>query len=79
MLFSICCRKQKTVKSQPGTPQLVHLQPKFKILTENISVSHEDIVKEQERERHLAEGFHEVKSIFNAPNFDRSGATPELE
>jgi len=73
------CRKQKKVKSQPGTPHLLHVHPKFKILTQNISVSHEDLVKEQERERPLAEENNDAKSIFQAPNFDRSRATPELE
>jgi len=49
---------------------------KYKILTENITVSHEDLVKEQERERRIAEGFSEVKSIFQSRWFDRLGISP---
>ena len=56
---------------------MIHILPKFKILNENISVSHDDLIKEQERERQLADEFHEAKSIFDAPKFDRLGATPE--
>ena len=70
-------RKKKHVKIPSGSPHLLQVHPKFKILSQNLSVSHEDLVKEQECEQHLAEDFSQVKSIFQAPNFDRSGATPE--
>jgi len=53
--------------------------PKYKFLTESVCISHEDIVREQERERRLAEGFFktESKSIFESKAYNRFGESPE--
>ena len=70
-------RKSKKGKPRPTTSHPTVVRPKYKILSENVCVSHENIVLEQERERHLAEGFTEVKSIFYSRHFDRLGLSPE--
>ncbi|XP_077976457.1 uncharacterized protein LOC144432178 [Styela clava] len=53
--------KNKNAEQQA---KVVHLLPKFKFLTETVTVSHEDIVKEQEHEDRLRNGFSSPKSIF---------------
>ena len=68
-------RKKRITKRLPGTFKTIQTHPKFKILTKNISVSHEDLVKEQEQEQKFKKN--DVESIFKAPKFDRLGATPE--
>ncbi|XP_078482022.1 uncharacterized protein LOC100186769 [Ciona intestinalis] len=70
-------RKAMRSRTQPNTPKLAHIFPKYRFPNEVISVSHDDLVREQERERRLADDFHEAKSIFDTAVYSRFGVSPE--